>query len=209
MQKIILETYDREYSLLESIKYSDERLMPEIESSCLISDFHKLFFDSFKIQLVDKNKKEIFKRIEEFCIDSIDLEYKRTNDLDSKEFSTWHLSMFTIIQSFVKITGSKYNLRHEEKIKRLFTKLLNEDFYNFLEFNSKERNLENISHKLHGIIKDDNIIYIITKTPKYGEIEFNRMDYELNEDFKVCTKKKVSLEKKFKLPEKISATTFY
>jgi hypothetical protein len=170
MGNVISETYDREYSLLESIKYSNVR-RPEIESSSLISTFDKLFFDILKPQLTDDDKKELFNQIEEFCIDNIRLEYKRTTHLDPMEFFVWHLSIFMVIQSFIKILESKYNLEHEKEIKDIFSKLLREDFYKFIELNSKDVDVNNVETKLRGMIKDFRKFNVLITPPKSIEMK--------------------------------------
>ncbi len=202
MYDLILETYDKEYSFLKSMKYIDERderiKFSDLESSSLISDFHKLFFTSFEHQLNDKDKVKVFWEIDRFCIDFIKLEYARTKDLDILEFPVWHLSIFMIIQNFITITGSKYNLENVEKIKNLFNKLLKEDLYKFIKLNSAEFGVKNISNKLRKVIVEGNVRIVITETQKFREWELEKDILKKDFDGKIEIKHEKLVRKKYR-----------
>lgn len=121
---------------MDSLKYTSRRLMNEIELSSLISGFHEVFFSLFEPQLCIE-KMNYFNEIEEYCIEIIKLEHRKTEYLDKREFIVWHLSMFMTIQTFVEIIESKYTLDQKEEIKHLFDELLKTDFFRFIKLNSE------------------------------------------------------------------------
>lgn len=167
MLKVVLETYDREYSFLRSMEYSNKRHMsPELESSFLISDFHKLFFDSFEYKLKHDNQiRDVFWEINQYCVDHIKTEYERTKDLDILEFRVWHLSVFMTIQSFITITDSKYTLNQKNEIEELFVGLLNDELYDFIKLNSEEEGIVDISKKLFKVLGGKKLKYVLTQPP--------------------------------------------
>ncbi|MGB9980222.1 hypothetical protein [Methanobacterium sp.] len=166
MDNVILKNYNKEYSLLESLQYSNKRSNKDIESSSLISGFHELFFSSFKHQLGDIEKNDRFRDIEDYCTERIKFEYIRTNDLNVNEFYAWHLSIFMTIQSFIKISRSKYSLVQKNQFVNLFDKLLNEDLYKFTELNSSKLGLKNISNKLDKVVQANAWNILITQSNK-------------------------------------------
>ena len=127
MQEVIWENYRKECTLMDSLKYSRRRLMNEVELSSLISGFHELLFSLFEPQL-SIEKMNFFNEIEEYCIEILKLEHKRTEYLDKREFIVWHLGMFMTIQTFIEIIESKYTLDQKEEIIHLFDELLKTDF---------------------------------------------------------------------------------
>ena len=136
MQDVIWENYHKEFTLIDSLKYSSRRLKNEIELSSLISGFHELLYSLFEPQLCIE-KMNYFSEIEEHCIEIIKLEHRKTEYLDKREFSVWHLSMFMIIQTFIEIIESKYTLDQKKEIKHLFNELLKIDFFGFIKLNSE------------------------------------------------------------------------
>jgi len=141
------EPYYREYALTNSLEYLNRRLMNEVELSSLISRFHELLFDLFEPQLSTETMG-LFNEIEEYCIDIIKREHKKTEYLDNKELLVWHLSMVMTIQTFIEIVKSKYRLDHKKEIKSLFDELLRNDFFKFIKLNSKTIETEDITDML-------------------------------------------------------------
>jgi len=147
MQRTMREPYYKEYALLNSLEYLNRRLMNEVELSSLISRFHELLFDLFEPQLSTETMS-LFNEIEEYCIDIIKREHKKTEYLDNKELLVWHLSIFMTIQTFIEIVESKYRLDHKKEIKSLFDELLRNDFFKFIKLNSKTIETEDITDML-------------------------------------------------------------
>jgi len=147
MQRTMREPYYREYALTNSLEYLNRRLMNEVELSSLISRFHELLFDLFEPQLSTETMG-LFNEIEEYCIDIIKREHKKTEYLDNKELLVWHLSMVMTIQTFIEIVKSKYRLDHKKEIKSLFDELLRNDFFKFIKLNSKTIETEDITDML-------------------------------------------------------------
>lgn len=136
--------YHKEYTFMNSLEYLNRRLMNEVELSSLISRFHELLFDLFEPQLTT-GTMDIFNEIEEYCIDSIKREHKKTEHLSNKELLVWHLSMFMTIQTFIEIVESKYRLDHKKEIKSLFDELLRIDFFKFISLNAEAMETEDIT----------------------------------------------------------------
>lgn len=132
---------------MNSLGYLNRRLMNEVELSSLISGFHELLFDLFEPQLSTETMS-LFNEIEEYCIDIIKREHKKTEYLDNKELLVWHLSMVMTIQTFIEIVESKYRLDHKKEIKRLFDELLRIDFFKFIKLNSEAMETEDITDRL-------------------------------------------------------------
>lgn len=147
MQRTMREPYYKEYALMNSLEYLNRRLMNEVELSSLISRFHELLFDLFESQLSTETMG-IFNEIEEYCIDIIKREHKKTEYVDNKELLVWHLSMVMTIQTFIEIVESKYRLDHKKEIKSLFDELLRNDFFKFIKLNSEAMETEDITSML-------------------------------------------------------------
>ena len=141
------EPYYKEYVLLNSLEYLNRRLMNEVELSSLISRFHELLFDLFEPQLSTETT-DLFNEIEEYCIDIIKREHKKTEYLDNKELLVWHLSMVMTIQTFIEIVESKYKLDHKKEIMSLFDELLRNDFFRFIKLNSEAMETEDTTDML-------------------------------------------------------------
>lgn len=186
MSHVTLEIYDKEYSFLKSLEYSEDRLMSsDVESSSLISDFNKLFFDSFEpILKENRGKNKLFWEINNYCIDIIKIEYERTKDLNVSEFYVWHLSIFMTIQSFITITGSKYNLEHEKEIKRLLDKLLKKDLYKFIKLNSEKVGIGDISPKLRKILAVGDAHLVISQSKSKSFINIDLVKSSFKNDYK-------------------------
>ena len=141
------ETYRKEFALIDSLKYTDRRLMNEVELSSLISSLHELLYEVLNPQLTSE-KMHIFSEIDEYCIDTIKCHHKKTEYLNNREFLVWHLSIFMVIQTFVEIIESKYKLEQKEEIKHTFEKLVKTDFYKFITLNCEVMKIDNITDNL-------------------------------------------------------------
>lgn len=166
--------YNEESNHLSLFKL--ERLPEEIELSPLVSNLNSSLMELFEDEVNIQNKyslTDLIKTVTE-CLKH---EYRKTKDLQPKEFYVWHISMFMTIQTYITIIESKYCLNDIEETKNLFSSLLKKEFLSFLENNEKRMNINCVEYEIpkikiplnHTFEQDDN-------TQSYLYVNENNME---------------------------------
>lgn len=199
MKNLLVDLHIKEEGMLKSLEESGMRLLSrDMELSDILSELKHILFNLFPPKKLSKNDKHNIRDILKYCEEMIKIEYERTKNLNSLEFSVWHLSMFMTIHTFMEIIELKYDLKRKNKIMSLFDELLEEDFYEFIDLNSKLKKIRNITGKLINRLdfKELKVFFGYSEGKFVWEDSYKIIKYDKEENYKIIqTREKKDISK--------------